>query len=86
MAKIIKNHNKKVTSKVAPTSPNCKRREKNTCPLNRNCQATSVIYQAKIKTATDPEKIYIGLTEGTWKQRTVTGSGVNLTVRGLTGT
>ena len=56
MAKIIQNHNKKVTSKAAPKSPKCNCREKNTCPLNRNCQATSVIYQVKVKTATDPEK------------------------------
>ena len=65
MAKIIKNYDKKVPSKVAPTSPNCDCREKNTCPLNRKCQATSVIYQAKVKTATDPEKTYIEFTEGT---------------------
>ena len=56
MAKIIKNHNKKVTSKVAPMSPKCNCREKEKCPFNGNCQATSVIYQAKVKTATNPEK------------------------------
>ena len=39
-------------------SPKCNCREKNTCPLNGNCQTTSVIYQAKVKTATDPEKTY----------------------------
>ena len=72
MAKIIKNHNKKATSKVAPTSPQCNCREKDTCPLNGNCQATSVIYQAKVKKATNPEKTYIGLTEGTKKQRSYT--------------
>ena len=72
MAKIIKNHNKKATSKVPSKSPKCNCREKNTCPLNGNCQATSVIYQAKVKTATDPEKTYIGVTEGTWKQRSYT--------------
>ena len=64
MAKIIKNHNKKVTSKVAPTSPKCNSREKDTCPLNGHCQATSVIYPAKVKTATNPEKTYIGLQKG----------------------
>ena len=41
---------------VAPKSPKCNCREENTCPLNGNCQATSVIYQAKVKTATGPEK------------------------------
>ena len=70
MAKIIKNHNKKVTSKDTPMSPKCNCREKETCPHNGNCQATSVIYQAKVKTATNPEKkTYIGLTQGTRKQR-----------------
>ena len=59
MAKIIKNHNKKVTSKDTPMSPKCNCREKETCPLNGNCQATSVIYEAKVKTATNPEKKYI---------------------------
>ena len=64
MAKIIKKHNKIVTSKVAPTSLKCNCHEKNTCPLNGNCQATSLIYQAKIKTATNPEKNIQGLQKG----------------------
>mgnify|MGYP004361308217 CR=1 FL=1 len=69
MAQIITKHNKQLTSKEVPTPPKCNCRKKETCPLNGNCLATSVIYQATVKTASDPEKIYLGLTEGTWKQR-----------------
>ena len=69
MAQIIKKHNKTISSEKRSTEPKCNCRNKDTCPLNGNCLATNLIYQATIKSPTNQEKIYIGLTEGTWKQR-----------------
>ena len=39
------------------------------CPLNRNCKQSSVIYQADVTPEIDNERIYIGLTEGPFKER-----------------
>ena len=46
---------------------NCKKKDK--CPLENNCLTQSVIYKVSVKTEGIPdEKIYIGLTEGTFKK------------------
>ena len=69
---IIKKHNRKIleTSKTPSTENNCNRREKNHCPLKNNCLTSSVVYNANITTESDTiGKNYIGLTEGTFKQR-----------------
>ena len=39
------------------------------CPLNGNCLQPCVIYQATTKSKDNLEKIYIGLIERPWKQR-----------------
>ena len=70
MSMIIKKHNKKIiNNKATPTTPPCNCRKKTECPLNGNCQQPSVIYQATAKIKSKPEKVYLGLTEGPWKQR-----------------
>ena len=67
---IIKKHNKKIiNNKATPTTSPCNCRKKTECPLNGNCQQPSVIYQATAKIKNKPEKVYLGLTEGPWKQR-----------------
>ena len=38
-------------------------------PLENSCLTQSVIYKASVKTGIPDEKIYIGLTEGTFKKR-----------------
>ena len=44
--------------------------EKNDCPLKNNCLTSSVVYSANVTTESDAiGKNYIGLTEGTFKQR-----------------
>ena len=44
--------------------------KKNDCPLNNNCLTSSVVYNANVTTENDTTgKNYIGLTEGTFKQR-----------------
>ena len=70
MSMIIKKHNKKIiNAKIRPTIPTCNCRKKTECPLNGNCLQPSVIYQATAKIKNKPEKVYLGLTEGPWKQR-----------------
>ena len=70
MAQIIKKHNKKITNTTdKSTNPACNCRIKAECPLNGNCLQPSVIYQATTKSKDNLEKIYIGLTERPWKQR-----------------
>ena len=39
------------------------------CTLNGNCKQTTVIYQADITPEIDNEHVYIGLTEGPFKER-----------------
>ena len=71
MASIIIKHNKKILNSMPQNQDagcNCKRKDK--CPLQNNCLTQSVIYKASVKTEGIPdEKIYIGLTEGTFKKR-----------------
>jgi len=44
--------------------------KKEQCPLNNNCLSTSLVYNAHVTTDEDSTgKNYIGLTEGTFKQR-----------------
>ena len=69
---IIKKHNRKIleTSKTPQTENNCNCRRKNDCPLKHNCLTSSVVYNANVTTESDTfGKNYIGLTEGTFKQR-----------------
>ena len=69
---IIKKHNRKIlgTSKTPYTENNCNCRKKNDCPLKNNCLTQSVVYNANVTTESDTTgKNYIGLTEGTFKQR-----------------
>ena len=68
---IIKKHRKILeTSKTPSTENNCNCRKKNVSPLKHNCLTSSVIYNANVTTKSDTTgKNYIGLTEGTFKQR-----------------
>ena len=69
---IIKKHNRKIlgTSKTPYTENNCNCRKKNDCPLKNNCLTQSIVYNANVTTESDTTgKNYIGLTEGTFKQR-----------------
>ena len=70
MAQIIKKHNRKITNTTdKSTTPAYNCRIKTKCPLNGKYLQPSAIDQATIKSKEDPEKIYIGLTERPWKQR-----------------
>ena len=70
MSSIIKNHNKKILNNNTTPKNGCNCRQKDQCPLDNNCLITSVIYKANVTTDKDNTgKNYIGLTEGTFKQR-----------------
>ena len=71
---IIKKHNRKIleTSKTPSTENNCncRKKEKNGCPLKNSCLTSSVVHNANVTTESDTiRKNYIGQTEGSFKQR-----------------
>ena len=72
MKSIINKHNKKVTNADNDTSTDnqvqCNWRNKDQCPLDNKCLTSSIIYNAQV-TTNNATKNYIGLTEGTFKQR-----------------
>ena len=68
MSKIIKGHNKKVTSKSRDQRPICNYRKKTECPMEGNCQVNDVVYKCDGARAL-PKKVYLGFAEGEWKSR-----------------
>ena len=72
MKSIINKHNKKVTNADNDTNTDtqvqCNCRNKDQYPLDNKCLTSSVIYNAQV-TTNNATKNYIGLTEGTFKQR-----------------
>ena len=68
MGRIIKSHNKKLTSSKKQQSQ-CNCRNKTDCPVQGECKKTSVIYQCDITAPSTPQKTYIGLTEREIKVR-----------------
>ena len=65
------NHNKKILNNNNTTTHNgCNCRKRDQFPLDNNCLIISVIYKTKVTTDKDNTgKNYIGLKEGTFKQR-----------------
>ena len=67
MGRIIKSHNKKLTSQpkneILPC--NCQ----NDCPLDGNCRVSNVVYKCTASVPNEPDKTYIGLTATTFKER-----------------
>ena len=72
MKTVINKHNMKITNADnnanATTGEQCNCRKKDQCPLDNKCLSSSVIYNAQV-TTNNTTKNYIGLTEGTFKQR-----------------
>ena len=72
MKQIINKHNKKILSQKTKTEStnecNCKEKEK--CPLDgKNCMKKNSVYKGIAMTSSNPDKTYIGIAEGHWKQR-----------------
>ena len=60
MSKIIKGHNKKVTSKPRDQPPKCNCRKKAECPMEGNCKINDVVYKCNVKGPL-PEKCILDL-------------------------
>ena len=69
MGRIIKSHNKKITTTNTSEKLDCNCRQKQNCPLNGKCREKNVIYKCVASVPNKPDKVYIGLTEGEWKKR-----------------
>ena len=69
ISKIIKRTSKNKMKAKKDVLPKCNCRDRNHCPLDGNCQVESVVYKCVASTLNETDKAYIGLTEGTWKQR-----------------
>ena len=69
----INSHNKKILKNNSePENPKtCNCTKNNTCPLNKNCLASEIVYEATISSGLEhyEEKKYIGLCETTFKKR-----------------
>ena len=68
--KIISAHNSKILNEITPDPP-CNCTNKDTCPLDGNCRASNIVYQATLTTEQDPPSVetYVGLTATTFKER-----------------
>ena len=70
MAAIITSHNTKVLQTDSDSNTlTCSCRNKQQCPLERNCLAECIVYQTTVTAATKPTRHYFGLTEGNFKTR-----------------
>ena len=71
MKKIISSHNAKIiqNSENETEARACNCSKNATCPLDGNCLATNIIYQATVTQADGVENTYIGLTARTFKVR-----------------
>ena len=67
---MILSHNKSqlIETKTTNTTENCNCRQKSSCPMERNCQANSIIYQAEVTTK-DSKETYVGLCDTEFKLR-----------------
>ena len=59
-----------LTANTGKDNKTCNCRQKNTCPLNRNCLQSSVVYQATVtRQDNNITETYVGLTENDFKTR-----------------
>ena len=67
VSQIINHHNKNVSSKTEKQTNSCSCRNKNECPLNRNCKLYNVIYKCTASsTQTSKQRVYLEIAEGNW--------------------
>jgi hypothetical protein len=72
MKQIINKHNKRILSNSNESNhdESCNCRNKENCAMNGiNCRKLNTIYKGVASTTTNPDKNYIGITEGEWKNR-----------------
>ena len=73
MASIVKRHNKRILNQYVSATPSdgCYCRVKRECPPNGSCLQSSIAYQVSVNKSAE-KKIYIGMTEHTFKKSTPT--------------
>ena len=70
VSQIIKLHNRKVSINIEKQTNPCYCRNKNECPLNKNCKVQNVIYKCTASaTQTFKQRVYLGIAEENWKQQ-----------------
>ena len=76
VGQILKAHNKKITQQQqqqqaenVQQNKTCNCRDSSQCPMQGNCQAKSLVYQATVTTDKQQSFTYIGLTEHEFKKR-----------------
>ena len=67
MERVIARHNNKLLRKEPEASEcNC---EPDSCPVQGKCKESAIIYKATVKSQSHPDFTYVGLTEGTFRDR-----------------
>ena len=71
MAKILKSHNAKISKdEVKPSDVGCNCQSSRACPLDGNCQVSTVVYEANVKVdGEEPGHTYIGICDPLVKER-----------------
>ena len=70
VSRMAKKHNKRVTNTSERPVASCTCRSKNNFPMNGNCRVEKTVYKCVVSTTEkSTEHVYIGITEGDWKQR-----------------
>ena len=69
VASIIKSHNKKLINTSIKNTLPCNCRKKYECPLDGKCRAENIVYKCVASLHGYPNKVYLGTTEGNFKQR-----------------
>ena len=70
ISSIISSHNKNILNPVSNTKYGCNCRSKKSCLLQNKCLTPKIVYRADVKNVTsDEKKLYLGVTETSFKQR-----------------
>ena len=72
MTSIIRSHNSKILAKDGAhveSNKSCNCRNKDLCPLDGACLVSNVVYKATVATTPGETKVYIGMTEHSFKTR-----------------
>ena len=69
MSNFISSHNKKLLNSRTGNIKPCNCTNKDECPLNGKCQVQGIVYKCIASTSINPDKIYLGSSEGDFKKR-----------------
>ena len=69
IGRIIKSHNHKLLNPADENPFPCNCKNKAECPLEGKCKAQSIVYKCVVSAANHQDKVYLGTSEGEFKQR-----------------